>query len=123
MPTVQVTGVQVVAIYVTDLERAKQFYMQQLGMTGGDEMPPGVLLKAGEDTIYLEGGRAPRDAEPLKQVEVSVCLGVPSVKAAADALEAAGVSVVSAYHEFGPEFAMLRITDPDGNVIEFAGAP
>lgn len=123
MPTIQTTGVEVVAIYVTELERAKQFYVEQLGMTVGEAMPPGLLLKVGADTIYLEGGRAPRDAEPCKQVEVSVCLGVPSVKAAAESLAAAGVSLVSPYREFGPEFSMFRISDPDGNVIEFAGAP
>ena len=54
---------------------------------------------------------------------MSFCLGVASVKGAAESLEAAGVTLVSAYQEFGPQFGMFRIADPDGNVIEFAGAP
>ena len=53
MATVQTTGIEVVAIYVTELERAKAFYTEQLGMTLGDAMPPGVMLKAGDDSIYL----------------------------------------------------------------------
>ncbi len=123
MPSVQVTGVQVVATYVSDLERAKTFYSEQLGFSEAAPMPPGVLLKAGELSLYLEGGRAPREAASRGQAEVAAVLEVASVKAAAEALEAGGVRIVTPYQEFGPEFGMFQISDPDGNLVEFAGKP
>jgi catechol 2,3-dioxygenase-like lactoylglutathione lyase family enzyme len=123
MPTIQTTGIQVIGIYVTDLARAKAFYCDHLGLTESREMPQGVLLSAGDARIYLEGGRAAKSAEPLVEAEVSACLGTDSIRGAHEALKAAGVRVVEPYQEFSPEFGMFRIADPDGNVIEFAGAP
>ena len=56
-PTVQVTGLQVVAIYVSELERARAFYCGHLGFRQTGEMPPGIMLDAGGTTVYLEAGR------------------------------------------------------------------
>lgn len=123
MALVQTTGIEVVAIYVTDLERAKAFYCDTLGCVESEEMPPGILLKIGEQSIYLEGGRAPKSCEPGKHTEVAPCFGTASIKTAFEALEKEGVTILTPYKEFGPTFAMFQIADPDGNVIEFAGAP
>ena len=38
MPVIQTTGIQVVAIYVTDLERAKAFYCETVGCSESDAM-------------------------------------------------------------------------------------
>ena len=125
MPTVEVNDLNTLAVYVTDLERAQAFYVEQLGFQPCDQMPPGILLKAGEVTLYLEGGRKPRSSSPLSESEISFCLGTAggSVKDAHEKLKAAGVAIVKDYQEFAPTFAMFRIADPDGNVIELAGKP
>lgn len=125
MPTVQVSGIQVVAVYVSDLAKARTFFSEQLGFQVSEEMPPGVLMKAGEVTLYLEGGRKKKSAAQAKLAEVSVCLALKDlgVRAAYEKLRAAGVSVRQEYTEFAPSFAMFRVADPDGNVLEFAGAP
>ncbi len=125
MPTAEVNNLNTLAVYVSDLARAKAFYAEQLGFGPCDEMPPGVLLKAGEVTIYLEGGRKPKSSAPLSECEVSFCLGTAadSVKDACEKLKAAGVNIIEDYQELAPTFAAFRIADPDGNVIEFAGKP
>ena len=50
-------------------------------------------------------------------------LATPSVKAAWGRLSELDVTVVEPYQEFAPTFAMFRIADPDGHVLEFAGTP
>lgn len=120
---VKVTGVAVIAVYVTDLERAHAFYTNVLGLYEKAPMPPGVMLGAGDTTIYLEGGREGRAAAGLDAPTVSLCFDTPSVRATWEALQAEGVVVVDPYGELSPEFAMFRIEDPDGNVIEFVGKP
>lgn len=55
--------------------------------------------------------------------EFSPCFATDGVKAAYQSLKAAGVRIVGEYQEFGPQFAFFRVSDPDGNLIEIAGAP
>ena len=124
MSTITVTGLNVLAIYVSDLERARHFYIEHLGLEPGDAMPPGVLLRAGTVTVYLEGGRTPRTSPGVQAPTVSACFAVAEgVREAHARLQAAGVVIVEPYQEFGPTFAMCRCADPDGNVIELAGSP
>jgi len=123
MISTKVKDLNVLAIYVTDLERSREFYSKQLGFESAGEMPPGILLKSGQVTLYLEGGRKTKRSETSPATEFSPCFAVDSVKAAHDALRAAGVRVVTAYQEFAPTFALFRIADPDGNLIEYAGTP
>lgn len=126
MSTVQISGLNVVSIYVSDLERAKAFYEQHLGFEDtGEEMPPGILMRAGDVMIYLEGGRQPRKVSDQSEAEVAVCFSTVrnSVHKVCDLLSAAGVKIAYPYREFTSHFAMFRITDPDGNLIEFAGHP
>ena len=123
MPTVSVNELHVVAMYVTDLARSEAFYHEHLGFEKCEEMPPGVLMKSSEVTIYLEEGRQPRTAQPGTEAEMGVCFGCASVKAASEAMAAAGISLLTPYQEFAPAYAMFQINDPDGNLIEFAGKP
>lgn len=122
------TGLQVLGVYVSDLERARAFYTEVLGFTQTGEMPPGLLLSAGGEnglTLYLEAGRTAPEAsvDSLLHPAFAPCLATASVKQAFETLKAKGVRMVSEYQQFGPEFAMFRCTDPDGNLIEFAGKP
>jgi len=123
MPAVEVTGLNVIAVYVSDLDRAKAFYVDRLGFEVSEDHGPGVLLSAGDVTLYLEGGRAPDVAPPTTQPEVSPCFAVESVRRAYENLKAAGVTVVTDYVKYAPTYALFRVADPDGNLIEFAGTP
>lgn len=125
MSTIATTGLNVIAVFVSDLARAKTFYTDQLGFKHGQDMDPGVLLEAGDLSLYLEGGREPRDAGAASAgvAEVCPCLAVASVQGAHDALAAAGVTIALPLKQFGYQFAMFRFADPDGNVFEIAGTP
>lgn len=122
MPTVTVKGLNVIAIYVADLERAKSFYINELGFVPSQEMPPGILLTAGDLTIYIEGGRTSK-VDSYNAAELHPCFATDSVKASYLALKEKGVKIVTDYIEYAPTFALFRIADPDGNTIEFAGHP
>ena len=123
MPTIQVTGLAVVAIFVTDFDRAKEFYEEQLGFAVCGDYPPGILLEAGEITIYLEGARNARRSDPHKDVDVRSVFLTRSVRETHEKLKTAGVPIVQEYQEFSATYAIFQIKDPDGNVIEFAGKP
>jgi catechol 2,3-dioxygenase-like lactoylglutathione lyase family enzyme len=118
-----VTGLGVLAVYATDLDRSRKFYEEVLGFEFSGDMSPGVLLKAGDLSLYLEAGRTPSTAPGLERSTLSACLATSSVRAAWDRLQAAGVRVVEEYILHGESFAMFRVADPDGNVLEFAGTP
>jgi len=123
MSKVNVRELSVLALYVTDLDKAKAFYVEQLGFREGERTPPGLLLRSGEVTLYLEGGREKRKLGAREFSEFSPCFATDSVKRSYEALRSAGVDVVEDYKEYGPHFALFKIADPDGNLIEFAGEP
>ncbi len=123
MPTTTVTSLNVLAVYVTDLEKSESFYRDQLGFHRTDEMPPGILIKSGDVTLYLEANRQTEKSDSSKAAEFSPCFATESVKASYEALRTSGVNMVVEYREFAPTFAFFLIADPDGNLIEFAGKP
>ena len=116
-------GIAVGAVYGTDLARLRAFYEQLLGMQFLCEMSPGVLLTVGDTQVYLEGGREASDSPRLKAVGTSLCLDCASVSAAERRLREADVEFIEDYRELGPDFAMFRVLDPDGNVVELVGKP
>jgi len=118
-----VTGLQVVAIYVTDLERALEFYEGLLGFKESGKMPPGRVLSAAGITLYIEPGRAQRSPIAEQACGVAPAFAAESVLAARDKLIAAGVPMHGELVHPGDEFAFFQCLDPDGNIIEFAGRP
>ena len=123
MGKIGITGLNVVAIYGSDLERSRQFYMDILGFEECGNYEPGILLKSGSVTIYLEGGRSPKPDTDTSAAEISPCFSALSIKDTYENLKEAGVTIETDYQEFGPEYSLFRILDPDGHVIEFAGKP
>jgi catechol 2,3-dioxygenase-like lactoylglutathione lyase family enzyme len=123
MANVHVKGLQVLCAYVSDLDRSAKFYTEILGFRQIGEMPPGLTLRSGDLTLYLEPGRQSRAAEPGDYSEFSPCFETESVRSAYRILKDSGVSIYEDYREYSPEFALFKITDPDGNMIEFAGNP
>lgn len=123
MAGIKVKDMNVLAVYVADLERAKAFYIEHLGFEECEEMSPGILMRSGHVTLYIEGGREEQKPESGKFSEFSPCFATESVKQACKILKSSGVKIVEEYQEFAPTFALFKILDPDGNLIEFAGKP
>lgn len=97
--------------------------MENLGFEESNEVPPGILLKSGEVTLYMEPGRRSRENGGRELPEFSPCFETDSLRQAYETLKASGAAIVEMYQEYGPTFALFKIEDPDGNLIEFAGAP
>jgi predicted enzyme related to lactoylglutathione lyase len=121
---IHVKNVAVIGIYVSDLQAAVSFYVNTMGLEDKGCIGPGHMLALGEASFYLEGGRSKNsEKQKMKEADITVCFGVESVKSAYDAVQEKGVQIVMKYTEYGPEYAVFMVTDPDGNIIEIAGSP
>lgn len=78
-------------IYVTDLDKSKAFYTEQLGFEAGEEMSPGILLQSGDVTLYIEAGRKKRTSKLKEYSEFSPCFETDSVKQTYEVLKFSGV--------------------------------
>ncbi|HYK08634.1 MAG TPA: VOC family protein [Candidatus Eisenbacteria bacterium] len=111
-------------IPVTDLERAKKFYTEVLGLTVDKENPGGISFNTGGDTklyIYKRG--------PSKADHTLASFVVKDVEAEVDALTKKGVVFeqydfpglktnekgIAVLAEEGEKGAWLK--DPDGNIL------
>jgi predicted enzyme related to lactoylglutathione lyase len=111
-----VNGIAVIGIYVSDLQEAKRFYVNDLGLEDQGEMGPGCMLALGDTTFYLEPGRNKNlKNQKLQDADVTICFSVESVKGAYEEIEKKDVQVID-YTEYSPEYAVLIISDPDGNI-------
>jgi glyoxylase I family protein len=113
-----------VAVCVTDVDRAKRFYEEVLGLTevarpdfpfGGAwyELPNGgqIHLIVHEETLTM------RRSTTIDVKDGHLALRVPSYAETLAHLQKHGVEVLSLPTNRTP-WAQLYITDPDGNIIE-----
>ena len=115
-----VRGVDFVGIAVSDIDAAKAFYGEALGLpcTGGfgDRW---VEYDAGNVTLALIKGEADAIAKRLEAgpfAAIGVALGVADVAATVAALQQRGVTVTMAPQEFPPCFTAM-VLDPTGNHV------
>jgi catechol 2,3-dioxygenase-like lactoylglutathione lyase family enzyme len=124
MALLRIDGFNVLTVYVTDVDASLRFYEEILGFRRSREMSPGWLLRheiAGL-TLYLEGGRRPREAAGTKHPVLAMCLNSgEGVNRARDKLKSVGVKIVQEYGD--DKFAGVQFEDPSGNLIEVAGKP
>ncbi len=123
MATVQVTGLQVISIFVDDLKGAREFYIEHLGFRLENENATCLTMSIEGLKLFIEGGRQSQFQDRSQSPDVNPCFAVASVKNAHAALQSAGVKIVGDYVEFTPEFALFKFADPAGNVFEVAGLP
>jgi len=124
MPTIQFKEMCSIIVYVSDLDKSKAFYTDQLGFEFSEKMGSGIVLQGGGVRIFIEGGYTKRETVPAKETDVAVCFDVKGgVRAAFEKLQKAGVKMPVKYQEVEPGFAFFRMSDPDGNVFEIAGEP
>ncbi|HVX24415.1 MAG TPA: VOC family protein [Candidatus Saccharimonadales bacterium] len=109
-------------VAVKDIETAKQFYGQTLGLGEGEPNPAGVLYKSGAGQVFVY--QAPTAGT---NQGTSATWEVSDIKASVESLKSAGVSNWEHYefpgaeHDgevhlmFGSKAAWFK--DPDGNIL------
>jgi glyoxylase I family protein len=122
-PSLHVSDLHHVSVSVTDLERAKRFYGEVLGLP---ELPrpafdfPGAWYALGERQLHLIIHNAQRSLRGTTDVDPRdghLALRVDDVDTALERLRAHGVEVVESRVNPTP-WQQLYLTDPDGNVVE-----
>jgi predicted enzyme related to lactoylglutathione lyase len=115
------------AVYVSDMARAKKFYTEILGFEISADLEPNLCFlksKSGKIYIYLEGGKktASIDNETCR-----LSFFLEAEKTAAETyafLKKAGVSLLqSAPESVADDTACFQFQDPDGNIIEVSAQP
>lgn len=110
------TGIHHVSLNVDDLEAARRFYVDALGLTVLDRPDlgfPGLWLDAGGQQIHLLARNA---GEPLEGQHFA--LAVEDLKAVREALADAGVEL-SSTQTIARICYQAFTKDPSGNLIEF----
>lgn len=113
----QPTHIMQVAVPVRDLDRARAFYRDTLGLTHLFDAPPGLaFFRCGETRLMLSLPEGPETAAAS-----ILYYGVPSARAAETALIGAGTRFEQAAHKvatLGDRDVWLAIArDSEGNLI------
>ncbi len=114
--------VRSLAVYVSDIKRAKKFYTEILGFEISAEVGPNLCFlksRSGNINVYMEGG--------YKQTRINnktcrLSFFLQSDKPASECyatLRSAGVELLQPKPEsVDEETAVFQLKDPDGNIIE-----
>jgi catechol 2,3-dioxygenase-like lactoylglutathione lyase family enzyme len=121
MPTVET--LHHISVSVTDLERAKRFYGEVLGLK---QVPrpdfdfPGAWYELGDRQLHLIVHTSPRSLRGTTEVDARdghFAVRVTDYEATLDHLRAHGVPILDSPVNPTP-WSQIYVTDPDGNVIE-----
>ena len=117
MASIQTTHIAQVAIPIHDLERAKIFYGERLGLTHLFDAPPGLsFFRCGETRLMLSQPEGPETAGSS-----ILYYAVPSARGAEAELAAAGVTFDAAAHciaRVADKHVWLAVArDSEGNLI------
>jgi catechol 2,3-dioxygenase-like lactoylglutathione lyase family enzyme len=115
--------VRTLAIYVSDLERARKFYVDVLEFELTVLVNPELcFLRSGEFHVYLKGGNRPVTSS-TDTCRLSFFLETEqSVFDVFERLKARGVKMLHAEpEEVGDDIYCFQFEDPDGNILEASG--
>lgn len=119
--------IRALAIYVTNMERAKKFYTEILGFEVSAEIGPNLCFlesKSKDIHIYMEGGNKPASINNQTSRLSFFLQAESSAPETYAALKAAGVKLLQEAPELvGDDTSCFQFVDPDGNIIEVAGNP
>jgi predicted enzyme related to lactoylglutathione lyase len=113
----RVTGPDFIALQVRDLEAARQFYMEHLGLTPVPQSPPGAVVFATAPIPFdLRTPVVNLDESPRLGWGVALWLECDDADALCAALESKGSRIVQRPFDgpFGRTFAFV---DPEGYTI------
>jgi catechol 2,3-dioxygenase-like lactoylglutathione lyase family enzyme len=108
---VEVERVDFVSIPTRDLERAKRFYGETLGLPSHSYSPDDFETS----NVTLEIWEPEAQGEPFEPNRNGIALRVPDVEAAVEELRRAGAEVIGV--EDSGVCHMGFVKDPDGNVL------
>lgn len=111
---IQVEELDFILIPTRDIERAKAFYAETLGLPLEVDSPRWVEVRAGGVTLAI--WNPDMVGRPFEATPNPVALRVPDVAEARAQLEAAGVTFASDTIDSGV-CLMAPFTDPDGNQL------
>ena len=108
----KVRAIDFVAVNVSDMARAKQFYRDTLGMDFPiwDDTPRWQEFQSEPVALAL------REDKQGPGINAAIALAVEDVSAAVEELRAKGVTIESGPRESGVCYGAL-IRDPDGNLL------
>lgn len=114
--------VQHVEVHVTSVARAREFYVDKLGLAVLDDMPELDLLavRAGQLRISIFGGYVSRGDGDERWCSSHLIFRTADLNRTIAALTERGVVFTGEVVEAGGFIRDIATTDPDGNVVEFA---
>lgn len=117
-------SINTLAVYVSDMECAKDFYVNILGFKVKHDFGDLCFLVSESEkiNIYLEAGYEPASLD-YKSTHLSFFLKTAkSTKETFDELKSKGVQILDDEpEEVGDGVYVFRFCDPDGNVLEVTG--
>lgn len=118
-------SINTLAIYVSDMERAKRFYTEILCFDVRIDLGPELCFlvsKSGDIHVYLEAGMESRPVD-AKSTRLSFFLKTErTAQEAFDELSKAGATLLNdSPEEVGDGVFTFRFLDPDGNILEATG--
>ena len=116
-----VSGIRVVYLYVSDMERSVGFYRDLLGIPLETDADGSWAETTFPNGVRFALHRAHGDEEALGSGTIRLNLEVADVEEAAERLRAAGVEVGQVVRDFWG--AALPVSDPDGYRFELYEPP
>jgi len=114
LPPLGIQRVKVVAVSVTELERANRFYREILGLEPAFEGAEQVGWQLGQVILMLK----PDWAAPTEFPNPRVTLATDHAPATQAALEARGIPIANAVQAYG-DFYVGSFLDSEGNKLWF----
>jgi catechol 2,3-dioxygenase-like lactoylglutathione lyase family enzyme len=112
-------GVVEVALFTDDVDSAKAFYGEVLGVSPAAEWPGGAIFSAGGAKVLVHERGAALEGGPPN--EDHVALGVPDLDGACRELRAFGLAFLLEPADY-PWGRSAYLRDPDGRLVELAQA-
>lgn len=108
---VKVNGLTYLSMYVGDVSASRRFYAELLGLQIAEEGEWGVVVRAGDVSLFLHA----REEQPRQHVEMT--FDVDDADAAIEALRGHDVPVIDepSIRAWGDRDG--AVADPDGNVV------
>lgn len=115
-----------IAVYVSDMENAKKFYVEILGFEVGADIPPADLCflytKNKKLSVYLKAENQPSTVND-QTCRLSFFLEAEkSIQETFDELKKAGVTILQDKpDQVADDTFTFQFLDPDGNILEAVG--
>ena len=119
-------SVNTLAIYVSDMDKAKKFYTNTLGFEVSSDLGPNLCFlrsRNGSINIYLEAGMKQSNVDNQTSRLAFFLQAEETASKAFEALKSAGVTIIQDRPEqVSDDIACFQFLDPDGNIIEVEGS-